>query len=448
MRFSHRGSQAEVQQRMLDNKALLVALRMGAGKTPVTLLTLKELIFVRFEIGKVLVVAPKRVAELVWHTEAAKWKQTQDLRIQRVLGTEPRRNEALKSSADVYVINRENFAWLVKKYKDQWPFDCVVIDENRGFKDRASKSWQALKSVRDQIKRLYILTGTPAPNSLLDLWPQISILDRGKRLGVSITNYRDKWFTPARRKAHVVYTWALKPGAEKEIHDAVADIMVSVKSGIKLPSRTDNVVAVEFDRTRYEELKKDMVSDGVVAVSAAVLAGKLAQMANGAVYDENGGVQRIHDAKLDALQEIVEQGEPVLCFTSYRHDERRILERFPQARVFEGEKSLADWQRGAVDLLLMHPASGGHGVDGLQVGGSVAVWFGLPFSLDLYEQANARLHRTGQMHNVTIHHIVSLNTIDEDIVQVLQRKGDVQQALLTAVTRILGSRVKAKEGAA
>lgn len=447
MRFSHRGSQAEVQQRMLDNKALLVALRMGAGKTPVTLLTLKELLFARFEIGKVLVVAPKRVAELVWHTEAAKWEQTRDLRVQRVLGTELSRKEALMSSADIYVINRENFAWLVQKYKGQWPFDCVVIDENRGFKDRSSKSWQALKSVRDQIKRLYILTGTPAPNSLLDLWPQISILDRGKRLGFSITKYRDKWFTPARKNGHVVYTWAVKPGAEKEIHDAVSDIVVSVQSGITLPSRTDNVIEVEFDRTRYDELKNDMVSNGVVAVSAAVLAGKLAQMANGAVYDEKGSVQHVHDAKLDALQEIVEQGEPVLCFTSYRHDQQRILERFPHARVFDGEKSLADWQRGEIDLLLMHPASGGHGVDGLQMGGNVAVWFGLPFSLDLYEQANARLHRSGQIHNTTIHHIVALETIDLDIVQVLQKKGDVQQALLTAVTRILESSDKVSQGA-
>ena len=215
--------------------------------------------------------------------------------------------------------------------------------------------------------------------------------------------------------------------------------MVSVESGIALPSRTDNVVEVTFDRKRYDEMRKDMVSGEIVAPSAAVLAGKLAQMANGAVYDSDRYVHLIHDSKLDALEEILDQGEPLLCFTSYQHDQVRILERFPSARVFDGEQSLKAWQRGEVDLLLMHPASGGHGVDGLQLGGSVAVWFGLPFSLDLYEQANARLHRTGQQENVTVHHLIAINTIDEDIVQVLAQKGDMQQALLSAVKRLVGS---------
>ncbi len=439
MLFSHRGSQLEVQQRILDNQALLIALRMGAGKTPITLLALKELMYERFEIYRVLVVAPKRVAELVWHTEAAKWGQTKDLRVQRVLGSEPQRVKALGQGADIYVINRENFTWLVDRFEGQWPFDCVIVDENRGFKDRSSKSWQALKRVRNSIRRLYILSGTPTPNSLLELWPQISILDRGKRLGTSITAYREKWFMPDKRSGHVVYSWALKPGAEKEIYNAVADMMVSVESGIALPSRTNNVVEVTFDRTRYDEMRKEMVSGEIVAPSSAVLAGKLAQMANGAVYDSDRCVHPIHDSKLDALEEILDQGEPVLCFTSYQHDQARILARFPCARVFDGEQSLKAWQKGEVDLLLMHPASGGHGVDGLQLGGSVAVWFGLPFSLDLYEQANARLHRTGQQANVTIHHLIAINTIDEDIVQVLSQKGDMQQALLSAVKRLVGA---------
>lgn len=438
MLFSHRGSQLEVQQRILDNQALLVALRMGAGKTPITLLALKELLHERFEIAKVLVVAPKRVAELVWHTEAAKWDQTKDLRVQRVLGTEPRRVQALANPAEIYVINRENFTWLVERFDGVWPFDCVVIDENRGFKDRASKSWQALKHVRGDIKRLYILSGTPTPNSLLELWPQISILDRGKRLGISISAYRDKWFIPDRKNGHVVYSWQIREGAAEKIHAAVQDIMVSVESGIVLPSLTYNEVLVTFDMSRYDEMKKNMISDSVVAVSAGVLAGKLAQMANGAVYDDDRCVHRIHDAKLDALEDIVDQGEPVLCFTSYQHDQRRILKRFPNAKVFDGEASLKAWQRGEIELLLMHPASGGHGVDGLQLGGSVAVWFGLPFSLDLYEQANARLHRTGQQRSVTIHHLIALDTIDQEIMDVLANKGDLQRALLKAVERIVG----------
>ena len=438
MRFLPRTFQVEVQQRLLDNPALLVALRMGTGKTAITLLALKELMHERFEISKVLVVAPKRVAELVWHNEAAKWDETKDLRIQRVLGNAAARETALAQAADIYVINRENFSWLVERYAGHWPYDCVVIDENRGFKGRSSKSWQALKSVRDAVKRLYILSGTPTPNSLLELWPQISILDRGKRLGRSLTAYRERWFTPDRRSGHIVYSWALKPGADKEIHRLVADIMVSVESGIALPTRIDTVVAVDFDKTRYHQMRKEMVSQGIVAVSAGVLAGKLAQMANGAVYDEERRVHEIHSAKLDALKTIVEQGEPVLCFTSYQHDQKRILERFPNARVFDGEKALGAWTRGEVALLLMHPASGGHGVDGLQLGGSVAVWFGLPFSLDLYEQANARLHRTGQQHNVIVHHLVAVGTIDEDILQVLSEKGDVQGVLLSAVQRIFG----------
>ena len=429
MNFSPRPYQSLAVKRMVDKPAHLLALRMGAGKTVITLLALQAM-----KAQKTLVVAPKRVAELVWHTEAAKWNQTKQLRIQRLLGNPAARKKALAAEADIYVINRENFSWLVQELPS-WPFDCVVIDENRGFKDRSSKSWKSLKSVRDKIKRLYILSGTPAPNSLLELWPQISMLDWGKRLGRSLTAYRDKWFVPDKRNGHVVYSWALKAGAAKEIHEALADIMLSVESDIVLPDRIDNVVTVSFDMTEYEKMKEEMVVEDIVAVSAGVLAGKLAQMANGAVYNESRVVRHIHDAKLDALEEIVDQGEPVLCLTSFQHDQARILERFPEALVFDGEPSLKSWQKGLVPLLLMHPASGGHGVDGLQVGGNVIVWFGLPFSLDLYEQANARLHRTGQKNGVVVHHLVAIDTIDEQIMEVLATKGDMQQALLDAVKK-------------
>lgn len=434
MNFYPRPYQTVALQRMLSNDAQLLALRMGTGKTAVTLLAIDHFLK-QGTIKKVLIVAPKRVAELVWHTEAAKWDQTKGLKVQRVLGSLKQRLEALATPADIYVINRENFAWLVNHHGDPWPFDCVVIDENRGFKDSTSKSWRALKAVRKQICKLYLLTGTPTPNSLLELWPQISILDYGKRLGRSLSDYRTRWFVPDKRNGYVIYSWLERPGAAKEIQALVSDIMFSLDVNLNLPERIDNIVSVQFPMNRYEAMEEDMISGDLMACSAGVLAGKLAQMANGACYDGDRTIHLIHDAKLDALAEIVEQGEPVLCFTSFQHDQRRVLQHFPQARIFDGEASLRDWQAGKIDLLLMHPASGGHGVDGLQVGGNVAVWFGLPFSLDLYEQANARLHRSGQKNCVVIHHLVAANTIDEKIMTVLETKGDMQQALLDAVNQ-------------
>jgi SNF2 family DNA or RNA helicase len=421
---------------MVDEAYQLIALRMGAGKTVATLTAIGQMGV------KALVVAPKRVAELVWHAEAGKWDHLSSLTVSKVLGPIPARLEALMVDADVYVINRENFSWLVdlvKESKQPWPFACVVIDENRGFKDRASKAWQALKSVRGQIQKLFILTGTPDPNGdLLDLWAQISIMDNGKRLGTGITKYRDQWYVPDKRNGQIIYSWKLRRGARQEIQEAVKDVMVSVDSGVEMPERIDNVVQVTFDMGRYREMEATMVSGKVAAVNSAVLAGKLGQMANGAVYDDDRVVHLIHDAKLDALEEIVDQGEPVLCFTAYVHDMDRIKARFPQAVQFDGEDSLARWQAGKIKLMLMHPASGGHGVDGLQVGGNVAVWFGLPFSLDLYEQANARLHRSGQKNEVVVHHLVSAGTIDERIMSVLANKGNMQQALIDAVNESRG----------
>jgi SNF2 family DNA or RNA helicase len=432
MHFSPRPYQEVAIDRMVNNDYQLLALRMGAGKTPITLCAVADLLFNSFDITKVLVVCPRRVAELVWHTEALKWDQTKGLRVQRVLGSPKARAEALRTPADIYVINRENLVWL-KNHTD-WDFDCVVIDENVGFKDRASQAWKTIKSVRDKIKRLYILTGTPdGQGDLLALWPQISLLDKGKRLGTGIGKYRDSFYLPDKRNGQVIYSYKLKQGAREAIYSAVSDVMLSVESDIVLPERIDNVVQVAFDLTFYTQLQNDLVAQGVTAANAAVLAGKLAQVANGAVYDDTGEVTHVHDAKLDALSEVVEQGEPVLCFTTYRHDQARIKKRFPVAEVFSGEDSLVAWKQGKTPLLLMHPASGGHGVDGLQLGGSVVVWFGLPFSLDLYEQANARLHRNGQTRGVVVHHLVGVGTVDERIMRVLANKGDMQQALLDAI---------------
>jgi SNF2 family DNA or RNA helicase len=437
MLYSARPAQVVTQARMLENPYQLVALRMGGGKTVATLTAINDL-----NLAKTLVVAPKRVAEMVWHREAAKWDHLAKMRVAKVLGTPDQRMRGLMQDADVYVVNRENFVWLVKlvaESKQPWPFDCVVIDENIGFKDRSSKSWQALKSVRKAVERLYILTGTPDPNGdLLDLWPQISMLDGGKRLGTGITKYKDRWYLPDKRNGTTIYSWKLKPGARAEIQELVRDVMVSIDSDTQLPPRIDNVVPVPFNRKRYDEMEATQISGPVVAVNPAVLAGKLAQMANGAVYDDQRVVHPIHEGKLDALAEIVEQGEPVLCFISYVHDWDRIKERFPEAVKFTGDDVLDDWQAGNIKLMVMHPASGGHGVDGLQVGGNVAVWYGLPFSLDLYEQAVARLHRPGQKNHVVVHHLVAINTIDERIMQVLETKGDMQQALIDAVKEVRG----------
>ena len=437
MLYSARPAQVVTQARMLENPYQLVALRMGGGKTVATLTAINDL-----NLAKTLVVAPKRVAEMVWHREAAKWDHLAKMRVAKVLGTPDQRMRGLMQDADVYVINRENFVWLVKlvaESKQPWPFDCVVIDENIGFKDRSSKSWQALKSVRKAVERLYILTGTPDPNGdLLDLWPQISMLDGGKRLGTGITKYKDRWYLPDKRNGTTIYSWKLKPGARAEIQELVRDVMVSIDSDTQLPPRIDNVVPVPFNRKGYDEMEATQISGPVVAVNPAVLAGKLAQMANGAVYDDQRVVHPIHEGKLDALAEIVEQGEPVLCFISYVHDWDRIKERFPEAVKFTGDDVLDDWQAGNIKLMVMHPASGGHGVDGLQVGGNVAVWYGLPFSLDLYEQAVARLHRPGQKNHVVVHHLVAINTIDERIMQVLETKGDMQQALIDAVKEVRG----------
>lgn len=442
MHFSPRHAQQVTIDRMVEQPYQLIALRMGGGKTVATLTAADILMHDRFEVSKVLVVAPKRVAELVWHTEAAKWDHLAGLRVSKVLGTAKERLDGLMQDADVYVINRENFVWLVKlveESKEPWPFDMVVIDENRGFKDRSSQAWKALKSVRKGVDKLFILSGTPDPNGdLLDLWPQVSIMDGGQRLGKGITKYRDQYYVPDKRNGMTIYSYKLKPGARDMIYDQVKDIVVSIDSGVTTPGRIDNVVPVTFDMKRYRELEQTFVSGGIIAVNSAILAGKLAQMANGAVYDDKGDVHHIHDAKLDALAEIVEQGEPVLCFTSYVHDWDRIKAKFPQAVKFDGKESLDDWAAGKIDLLVMHPGSGGHGVDGLQFGGSVAVWFGLPFSLDLYEQANARLDRSGQMHEVVVHHLVAMGTIDERIMQVLSTKGNMQQALLDAVNEAKG----------
>ena len=348
----------------------------------------------RFEVNKVLVVAPLRVAEDTWTKESAKWDHLQGLRVVRVLGSQAQRICALETDADIYCINRENIPWLVKYYGTDWPFDGVVLDELSSFKSPSSKRFKAMRKVRPLIKHIVGLTGTPSPNGLIDLWAQIYLLDQGKRLGRTLTEYRNRYFNPGRRNGYVVYDWVPKDGAEDEIYRRISDICISMKACdyLKLPERVDVVRTVKLDdeaQTAYTEMEKEAVlelgpNEIVDAGTAAVVSGKLLQIANGAVYDENGKTHIIHESKLDTLEDVIEavNGRPVLVFYAYQHDLERIMQRFPQARKLEGSAEIDAWNRGEIPILLAHPAGAGHGLN-LQAGGNHIVWFGLTWSLEL-----------------------------------------------------------------
>ena len=445
MKYTPHEYQQFCEDFLIDKPAAGLLLDMGLGKTVITLTTVARWMYDRFEINKVLVVAPLRVAEDTWTKESAKWDHRQGLRVVRVLGTEAQRIRALQTDADIYCINRENIPWLVKYYGARWPFDGVVLDELSSFKNASSKRFKAIRKVRPLIKRIVGLTGTASPNGLIDLWAQIYLLDQGERLGRTLTEYRNRYFNPGRRNGYVVYDWVPKPGAEDEIYSKISDICVSMKACdyIKLPERVDVVHTVKLDdaaRAAYAEMEKEAVlelgPDAVVdAGTAAVVSNKLLQIANGAVYDEDGRVHPIHHSKLDALEDVIEaiNGRPVLVFYSFRHDLERIMRRFPQAKKLEGAAEIDAWNRGEVPILLAHPAGAGHGLN-LQAGGNHIVWFGLPWSLELYQQANARIHRQGvKGERVTITHLVAEGTIDEDVMRVLARRATRQDALLEAV---------------
>lgn len=363
----------------------------------------------------------------------------------RVLGSQAQRIRALETDADIYCINRENIPWLVKYYGADWPFDGVVLDELSSFKSPSSKRFKAMRKVRPLIKHIVGLTGTPSPNGLIDLWAQIYLLDQGKRLGRTLTEYRNRYFNPGRRNGYVVYDWVPKDGAEDEIYRRISDICISMKACdyLKLPERVDVVRAVKLNdeaQAVYTEMEKEAVlelgpNEIVDAGTAAVVSGKLLQIANGAVYDEDGKTHIIHESKLDTLEDVIESvnGRPVLVFYAYQHDLERIMQRFPQARKLEGSAEIDAWNRGEIPILLAHPAGAGHGLN-LQAGGNHIVWFGLTWSLELYQQANARIYRQGvKGERVTITHLVAEGTIDEDVMKVLDGKATRQDALLEAV---------------
>lgn len=427
---------------LLTHEEAGLLLDMGLGKTVITLTAIQELID-RFEAQRVLIVAPLRVAQAVWEPEARKWDHTKGLRIQSLTGPKERRKEGIQAEADIYVINRENLAWLVAGTGSQWPFDMVVLDELSSFKSRASQRWKALRRVRGKIHRIVGLTGTPTPNGLLDLWPQMALLDRGKALGKTLGGYRDEYFKPGRRNGHIVFDWQLKPDAQEKIYKRLEGLCVSMQAAeyLQMPERIDNAISVLLDeqtRAKCDQLERDCVlavaDEQIMAASAAAVSNKLLQMAQGAIYDEDGHWHRIHDAKLDALQDVIEaaNGQPVLVYYTFRFDLERIKERFPEAVELKGAQEVRRWNAGEIPILIAHPASAGHGLN-LQAGGSQLVWYGLNWSLELYQQANARLYRQGQTRSVVIHHLVARGTIDEDVMAALARKADGQQALMDAL---------------
>lgn len=432
--------------RIISDSSLGLFLDMGLGKTVITLTAVNELIYNRFEVGKVLVIAPKKVAETTWTNEARKWEHLHNLRISRVIGTLSQRVRALNTPADVYVINRENVPWLVEYDRNAWRFDMVVIDELSSFKSSKAQRFKSMCYVRQHIKRLVGLTGTPASNGLIDLWAQIYLLDEGERLGKKITHFRTKYCDCNTHGGHFS-TYAMKPGAEESIRAAISDICISMKAEdyLQLPECTVVDVPVYMDKRtekRYEEFEREMLlqidENTLDAGTAAVLSGKLMQFANGAVYDENRNAVEIHSGKLDTLSELVEglNGQHALIFYNFRHDLERILRHFEKSplsiRELKTDQDQADWNAGKIDLLLAHPASAGYGLN-LQQGGHHVIWFGLNWSLELYEQANKRLHRQGQQERVIIHRLITQNTRDADVAEALAGKQDVQNALLEAL---------------
>ena len=443
MIYRPHGYQKFASEFLLDHPAAALWLEPGLGKTVTTLTAVQKLLYDRFEVQKVLVIAPLRVASVVWAEESEKWTHLRGLQLSKILGSEKQRLAALDQPADIYLINRENVVWLVQYYGTKWPFDMVVIDESSSFKDPQAKRFRALRTIRPKVKRIVELTGTPSPNGYMDLWPQVYLLDRGERLEKTITGYRSRYFEPDKRNATTIFSWQPRSGAIEAIQQKIADVMVSMKAEdwLKMPQRIDNTVRIRLEgkaKAEYRQLERDLLlpyADGdVVAGSAAVLANKLLQMANGAVYDENQAVRVIHDLKLDALDELQEAatGKPLLVFYWYKHDAERILKRFPKARKLETEADIKDWNRGTVQMMLAHPASAGHGLN-LQSGGNQIAWFGLTWSLELYEQANARLHRQGQTQTVIVHHLIAEGTMDEQVMQALSRKDAGQKGLMEAV---------------
>lgn len=424
-----------------------VLLDMGLGKTSITLTAINDLLFDSFDVHKVLVVAPLRVARDTWSAEIEKWSHLKDLRYSVVVGTERERLKALSIPADIYIINRENVQWLVEDSGYPFDFDMAVIDELSSFKNHQSKRFKAFMKVRPKLKRIVGLTGTPAGNGLMDLYAEFRLLDMGERLGRFISQYRDAYFQPDKRNGMIIYSYKPLPYAEQQIYDRISDITISMKATdhLKMPeliSSEYTVQLTEKQKEKYEKLKKELVltsdDNEVTAANAAALSNKLSQMASGAVYSDDGSIVEVHNGKLDALEDIIESmnGKPLLVAYWFKHDLERIKKRF-DVREIKSSEDISDWNNGKIPVALIHPASAGHGLN-LQSGGSTLVWFSLPWSLELYQQTNARLWRQGQTSNtVVIQHIITKDTIDAKILNALKAKDTTQAELISAVKACL-----------
>lgn len=435
-------------EHILNNTHCGLFLEMGLGKTVSTLTAIYRLMFDELSINRVLVIAPKRVAESVWDEEIDKWEHLKDLRISKIVGDAKTRLNALQTPADIYTIGRDNVAWLCGLYRGKrLPFDMLVIDELSSFKNPKAIRFKNLRQAQPQFKRVVGLTGTPAPNGLIDLWSQIYLLDRGERLGKFITRYREEYFKPGQRNGAVVYSYVLQKGAEERIHQKIGDICMSMKAKdyLTLPKRITNFITIHFDsalQKKYDDFEKEqvlsVVEDGaeITALNAATLSGKLLQFANGAIYDEDRVVHHIHDLKIEATKELLDDanGKPVLIAYTFQHDRSRLLEALKSyhPRELKNGDDIKDWNTGKIPVLLMHPASGGHGLN-LQAGGHIIIWFGQTWSLELEQQFNARLDRQGQTQSVIINKIVAAGTIDEDVVHAIRGKEGTQEKLMEAV---------------
>lgn len=443
MKYQPHDYQEYATRFIVEHPVAAVFLQMGLGKSVITLTAIRELALERFEVCRVLVIAPLRVARDTWPTEIQKWDHLHGLTYSVAVGTEAERITALKKNTLIHIINRENVQWLIEQSGLPFHYDMVVIDELSSFKSHQAKRFRALMKVRPKVSRIVGLTGTPSSNGLLDLWAEFRLLDMGRRLGKFITHYREEFFLPDRRSAQQVFTWKPKPCAEAEIYRRISDITISMKSAdfLQMPEYISNRVPVSLspaERKTYDKLKQELVislhGEEIDAVNAAALSGKLCQLANGGVYDAEHNSLFFHERKLDALEDIIEgaNGQPVLVAYWFKHDLERIRERF-SVREICTSRDIADWNSGKIPVACIHPASAGHGLN-LQAGGNTLVWFGLTWSLELYQQTNARLWRQGQKADtVVVHHIVTTNTIDEQILAVLERKDTTQTALMNAV---------------
>lgn len=433
---------------VITNSFSALFLDMGLGKSISTLTAINKLMYEELDIENVLIIAPKRVMESVWDAEIEKWEHISHLTITKIMGTPKQRKSALMEKTDIHIISRDNVAWLCGQYGGgMLPYDMLVIDELSSFKNPKSMRFKALRRVQPSFKRVVGLTGTPAPNGLIDLWAQIYLLDRGERLGKFVSHYRDHFFRPGAANGHIVYNYRINKGAEDQIYDKIGDICMSMKAEdyLTLPGRIENVIEVKFDeklQQQYDDFEKDQVmlmleADGeITAANAAALSNKLLQFANGAIYDEDRNVHQIHDLKIDELKEIIEDanGKPVLIAYAYQHDRDRIMAALKKYKPVQlkTQEHVKEWNRGEIQVMIMHPASGGHGINA-QYGGHIIVWFGQTWSLELHQQFNARLDRQGQKNVVIINYLVSANTIDQRVMKALKGKAQTQNGLMEAV---------------